>query len=126
MRKDCIAGLVVAVMLVPQAMAYAMLAGLPPVVGLYASTVPLLAYACLGTSRQLAVGPVAIVSLLVADACAGRPSGTAVEATTITGRAAMLALLVGAIQIALGLCRAGFLLNFVSHAVVSGFTSAGA
>ncbi|MGI6495099.1 MAG: SulP family inorganic anion transporter [Kiritimatiellia bacterium] len=125
LRKDCIAGLVVAVMLVPQAMAYAMLAGLPPVVGLYASTVPLLAYALLGTSRQLAVGPVAIVSLLVADACAG-PAGAAADLTTIASRAAALALLVGAIQIALGLCRAGFLLNFVSHAVVSGFTSAGA
>ncbi len=106
-------------MLVPQAMAYAMLAGLPPVVGLYASTVPLLAYACLGTSRQLAVGPVAIVSLLVADACVG-PAGTVADVATITGRAAALALLVGAIQIALGLCVRVFLLNFVSHAVVSG------
>ena len=125
LRKDIIAGLIVAVMLVPQAMAYAMLAGLPPVVGLYASTVPLLAYALLGTSRQLAVGPVAIVSLLVADACAG-PAGTVADMATIASRAATLALLVGAMQIVLGLCRAGFLLNFVSHAVVSGFTSAGA
>jgi SulP family sulfate permease len=125
LRSDSLAGLVVAVMLVPQAMAYAMLAGLPPVCGLYAATGPLLAYALLGTSRQLAVGPVAIVSLLVADACAAQISAGA-DAATVAGLVAGLALLVGVIQIALGLCRAGFLLNFVSHAVVSGFTSAGA
>ncbi len=125
LQGDSIAGLVVAVMLVPQAMAYAMLAGLPPVYGLYAATLPLLAYALLGTSRQLAVGPVAIVSLLVADACAGMISSGA-DAITLAGLAALLALLVGGIQIGLGLCRAGFLINFVSHAVVSGFTSAGA
>ena len=125
LQGDSIAGLVVAVMLVPQAMAYAMLAGLPPVYGLYAATLPLLAYALLGTSRQLAVGPVAIVSLLVADACAGMINAGA-TASTVAALAALLALLVGGIQIALGLCRAGFLINFVSHAVVSGFTSAGA
>lgn len=122
-QKDLVAGLVVAVMLVPQAMAYAMLAGLPPVVGLYAATIPLVIYALVGTSRQLAVGPVAIVSLLVADACVG--AGGADIATRIA-LAAVLALLVGALQVGLGLCRAGFLINFVSHAVVSGFTSAGA
>lgn len=124
-RGDVLAGLVVAVMLVPQAMAYAMLAGLPPVYGLYAATLPLVAYALLGTSRQLAVGPVAIISLLVADAGAGLVSAGA-DGATIAGLAALLALLVGAIQVVLGLCRAGFLVNFVSHAVVSGFTSAGA
>jgi len=124
-RGDGLAGLVVAVMLVPQAMAYAMLAGLSPVYGLYAATGPLLAYALLGTSRQLAVGPVAIVSVLVADACAAQISAGA-DAATVAGLAAGLALLVGGIQIALGLCRVGWLLNFVSHAVVSGFTAAGA
>ena len=125
LRGDAQAGLVVAVMLVPQAMAYAMLAGLPPVYGLCAATLPLVAYAFFGTSRQLAVGPVAIVSLLTADACS-RLVDAGADVATVAGIAALLALLVGAIQIALGLFRAGFLINFVSHAVVSGFTSAGA
>ncbi|MDD2598319.1 MAG: sulfate permease [Kiritimatiellae bacterium] len=125
LQGDFLAGLVVAVMLVPQAMAYAMLAGLPPVYGLYAATLPLVAYALVGTSRQLAVGPVAIVSLLVADACSGLVSAGA-DAAAIAGFVALLAVLIGVIQIGLGLCRAGFLINFVSHAVVSGFTAAGA
>jgi sulfate permease, SulP family len=113
----------VAIMLIPQGMAYAMLAGLPPVVGLYASTIPLLVYALFGTSRQLAVGPVAIVSLLTL-------SGISVLAEPGTGEfvalAALLALLSGGIQLALGLLRAGFVVNFLSHAVISGFTSAAA
>lgn len=125
LQGDVLAGLVVAFMLVPQAMAYAMLAGLPPVYGLYAATLPLIAYALFGTSRQLAVGPVAIVSLLVADACSGLVSAGA-DGATIAGFVALLAVLSGVIQIVLGLCRAGFLINFVSHAVVSGFTAAGA
>lgn len=125
LRGDAQAGLIVAVMLVPQAMAYAMLAGLPPVYGLCAATLPLVAYALFGTSRQLAVGPVAIVSLLTADACS-RLVEAGADVATVAGVASLLALLVGAIQVALGLCRAGFLVNFVSHAVVSGFTSAGA
>ena len=125
LKQDLLAGLIVAVMLVPQAMAYAMLAGLPPVVGLYAATFPLIAYALLGSSRQLAVGPVAIISLLVADACAkvATASGGIEE---ILGLVAVLAILVGLIQVILGLLRAGFLINFVSHAVIIGFTSAGA
>lgn len=125
LRGDALAGLIVAVMLVPQAMAYAMLAGLPPVYGLCAATLPLVAYAMFGTSRQLAVGPVAIVSLLTADACS-RLLDAGADVATVAATAALLALLVGAIQVALGLFRAGFLINFVSHAVVSGFTSAGA
>jgi sulfate permease, SulP family len=120
---DLSAGFTVAVMLIPQGMAYAMLAGLPPVVGLYASTIPLLVYALFGTSRQLAVGPVAIVSLLTL-------SGISALAEPGTGEfialAALLALLSGAIQLALGLLRAGFVVNFLSHAVISGFTSAAA
>src|SRR5690606_7980847 len=95
---DLSAGVTVAVMLVPQGMAYAMLAGLPPVVGLYASTVPLIVYALVGTSRQLAVGPVAIVSLLTL-------SGISVLAAPGSGEfvalAALLALLTGVIQLAL-------------------------
>jgi sulfate permease, SulP family len=120
---DLSAGLTVAIMLIPQGMAYAMLAGLPPVVGLYASTVPLLVYALFGTSRQLAVGPVAIVSLLTL-------SGISALAEPGTGEfvalAALLALLSGVIQLGLGLLRVGFVVNFLSHAVISGFTSAAA
>lgn len=123
LKGDLSAGVIVAIMLVPQAMAYAMLAGLPPVIGLYAATFPLVAYAFFGTSRQLAVGPVAIVSLLVATACArvAVPGGADYIAAVT-----MLTLLVGVIQMALGVLRAGFLINFVSQAVISGFTSAAA
>lgn len=120
---DVAAGLTVAAMIIPQAMAYALLAGLPPEVGLYASTVPLVAYAVLGTSRQLAVGPVAIVSLLTASALgAVVQEGTAgyVEA------AAVLALLVGAVSALLGVARLGFLTNLLSHPVLVGYTSAAA
>ncbi|QIN84737.1 sulfate permease [Rubrobacter tropicus] len=120
---DLSAGLIVAVMLVPQGMAYAMLAGLPPVFGLYSSIMPLFVYALFGSSRQLAVGPVAIVSLLTL-------SGVSAVAEPGSGEfvalAALLALMVGVIQFGLGLVRAGFVVNFLSHAVVSGFTSAAA
>ena len=122
-RGDFVAGLTVAVMLIPQGMAYAMLAGLPPIVGLYASTVPLAIYALVGTSRQLAVGPVAMVSLMVAQAV-----GPLAEAGTAAyvGYALLLAGLVGGIQLVMGVARLGFLVNFLSHPVVSGFTSAAA
>ncbi|MCA9654891.1 MAG: solute carrier family 26 protein [Myxococcales bacterium] len=123
LRGDLVAGLTTAVMLIPQGMAYAMLAGLPPIVGLYASTVPLAIYAFLGSSRQLAVGPVAMVSLLVATGV-----GTMAEPGTdaYVSLALLLALMVGALQLAMGMLRAGFLVNFLSHPVVSGFTSAAA
>jgi SulP family sulfate permease len=122
-RDDLVAGLTIAVMLVPQGMAYAMLAGLPPVVGLYASTLPLLAYALLGSSRHLAVGPVAMISLLVFTACSklAQP-GTADYIALVL----LLTFMVGAVQLAAGLLRLGFLVNFFSHAVISGFTSAAA
>lgn len=120
---DVSAGLIVGVMLVPQGMAYAMLAGLPPVVGLYASTVPVLLYALLGSSRQLAVGPVAMVSLLVAARCSSiAPPGSAEYLTAVT----TLCVLVGVLQFALGAARMGFVVNFLSHGVISGFTSAAA
>jgi SulP family sulfate permease len=110
-------------MLVPQGMAYALLAGLPPEVGLYASTLPLLAYALLGTSRQLAVGPVAIVSLLTASALAPLyEQGTA----GYISAAALLALLVGVVHLVLGFGRLGFIVNFLSHSVLVGFTAAAA
>jgi sulfate permease, SulP family len=123
LRGDLAAGLTVGAMLVPQAMAYALLAGLPPEVGLYAATVPLVVYALFGTSRQLGVGPVAIVSLLTASALAPLvEEGTA----GYLAAAAMLALLVGLIHIGLGLGRLGFLVNFLSHSVLVGFTAAAA
>lgn len=122
-QHDLIAGLTVGVMLIPQGMAYAMIAGLPPIYGLYASTLPLLIYALLGTSRQLAVGPVAMVSLLTA-------AGVSVLAESGTDSyislAITLALLVGIIQFLLGLFRMGFLVSFLSHPIISGFTSAAA
>ncbi|MCA9668596.1 MAG: solute carrier family 26 protein [Myxococcales bacterium] len=120
---DISAGLTTAVMLIPQGMAYAMLAGLPPIVGLYASVLPLAVYALFGSSRQLAVGPVAMVSMLVlASAGAIAEPGSA----QFISYAVMLALMVGVLQLAMGVLRLGFLTNFLSHPVVSGFTSAAA
>lgn len=116
---DLSAGVTVAVMLVPQGMAYAMLAGLPLQVGLYASTIPLIVYAVFGASRQLAVGPTALVSLLVATGCAGLAAAGSPEYVAYAG---LLALLVGLIQVVLGVARLGALVNFVSHAVILGFT----
>ncbi len=123
LRGDLSAGLTTAVMLVPQAMAYAMLAGLPPIIGLYASVVPLAIYSLLGTSRQLAVGPVAMVSLLVAQGVAPL-AGNNTE--LYLAYAVTLSLMVGVMQFGMGVFRLGFLVNFLSHPVVSGFTSAAA
>lgn len=123
LRDDLRAGLVVAVMLVPQGMAYAALAGLPPIAGLYASVLPLVAYALLGTSGQLAVGPVAVVSLLTADALGHIAGGDTVAYIALAGT---LAIMVGAIQITLGLLRMGALTNLLSHPVLTGFTAAAA
>ncbi|MGB3798948.1 MAG: sulfate permease [Lewinella sp.] len=120
---DLTAGLTVGVMLIPQGMAYALLAGLPPIYGLYAATLPLLIYAVLGTSRQLAVGPVAMDSLLTA---------TGVGALAVVGTenylylAVLLALLVGTIQLLAGVMRLGFLVDLLSRPIISGFTSAAA
>ena len=118
---DGVAALIVTVMLIPQSLAYAMLAGLPPEVGLYASVAPLLLYAVFGTSRVLAVGPVAVVSLMTAaaigqHAAAGTPEYWAVAIT--------LAFLSGALLLLMGVLRLGFLANFLSHPVISGFISA--
>ena len=123
LKDDLIAGVTVAIMLVPQGMAYAMLAGLPPVIGLYASTVPLIVYALFGSSRHLGVGPVAIVSLLVFVSCSKLSEPGSVHYITI---AVLLSLMVGVLQLLLGILRLGFLENFISHAVISGFTSAAA
>jgi sulfate permease, SulP family len=121
--SDVVAGLTVAVMLVPQGMAYAMLAGMPPVAGLYASTVPLVAYALVGSSRALAVGPVAIMSLLTLEGVGALAEPGSPE---FIGLAGLLAVMVGVFQLGLGLLRGGVIVAFLSHAVVSGFTSAAA
>lgn len=120
---DIIAGTIVAIMLVPQGMAYALLAGLPAQVGLYASILPLLLYSLLGSSRTLAVGPVAIVSLLVANTIADVSATHDIEATTV---GISLALLSGLALLALGVARLGFMVNFISHSVITGFTSGAA
>jgi len=120
---DVVAGLTTAVMLVPQGMGYALLAGLPPIHGLYASVAPILLYAVLGTSRHLAVGPVAMDSILVAGAV-GAIATVGTENYVLI--AAALGLMVGVTQAALGFMRAGFLVNFLSRPVVAGFTAAAA
>ncbi len=120
---DISAGLTVGVMLVPQGMAYAMIAGLPPVFGLYASLIPQIIYAIMGTSRQLAVGPVAMDSLLVASGL-GTLALTGID--EYIAMAIFLAFFMGTIQLLMGLLRMGFVVNFLSKPVISGFTSAAA
>jgi len=121
--RDLTAGAIVAVVLAPQAMAYALLAGLLPINGLYAATIPLIAYPLFGSSRQLAVGPVAMVSLLAHVACGkvASPGTPAYHAAAL-----QLSLLVGLFLLLLALLRAGFLVNFLSRAAIGGFTSAAA
>ncbi|MFM7403920.1 MAG: SulP family inorganic anion transporter [Erythrobacter sp.] len=121
LTSDLLAAVIVTIMLIPQSLAYAMLAGLPPVVGLYASILPLIAYALFGTSRTLAVGPVAVVSLMTASAV----GAVAAPGTAEYGEAAVtLAALSGVMLVGLGLLRLGFLANLLSHPVISGFISA--
>ena len=112
--SDATAALIVTIMLIPQSMAYALLAGLPPHIGLYASILPLLGYMIFGTSNALAVGPVAVVSLMTAASI-----GTIAETGTAGYLAAaiMLALLSGGILLLMGLFRLGFLSDFLSHPV---------
>ncbi len=121
LTSDLVAAVIVTIMLIPQSLAYALLAGLPPEVGLYASVLPLVAYAIFGTSTALAVGPVAVVSLMTATAV-GRlaATGTADYASA----AILLAALSGLILLAMGIFRLGFIANFLSHPVISGFITA--
>jgi len=121
LTQDLLAAVIVTVMLIPQSLAYAMLAGLPAEVGIYASIAPLVLYALLGSSRVLAVGPVAVVSLMTASAI-----GQFAEAgSALYWQAAMiLAFMSGAMLLVMGLLRLGFLANFLSHPVISGFISA--
>ena len=120
-RGDFIAGITVAIILIPQGIAYALIAGLPPIYGLYCALVPQLMYAVFGSSRQVAIGPVAMDSLIVA---------TGVSTIALTGSdsyisiAILLALVVGALQFLMGVFRLGFVVNFLSRPVIVGFTSA--
>lgn len=121
LSNDMIAALIVTIMLIPQSLAYALLAGLPPEAGIYASIVPILLYALFGTSRALAVGPVAVVSLLTASAIGQvAEQGTAGYAVA----ALTLAFLSGGFLFLLGVFRLGFLANFLSHPVIAGFITA--
>ena len=123
LRADIVAGITVALVLIPQSMAYAALAGLPPYYGLYAAFLPPIVAALFGSSRQLATGPVAVVSLLTASAL--EPLATAGSESYII-YAILLALMVGIFQLSLGLLRLGVMVNFLSHPVVMGFTNAAA
>ncbi|OXR50053.1 sodium-independent anion transporter [Pusillimonas sp. T2] len=120
---DLTAGLIVTVMLIPQSLAYAMLAGLPPEIGLYASVLPLIAYALLGSSMTLAVGPVAVASLMTASALAPLAAPGSAQYVAL---AAQLSLLSGVMLLAFGALRLGFLAYFLSHPVISGFISGSA
>jgi SulP family sulfate permease len=121
LSNDLIAALIVTIMLIPQSLAYALLAGLPPEAGLYASIVPILLYSVFGTSRTLAVGPVAVVSLMTAAAV-----GTVAEAGTAGYAVAALTLaaMSGTILLLMGIFKLGFLANFLSHPVIAGFITA--
>ena len=122
LRADILAGLTVALVLIPQSMAYAQLAGLPPYYGLYISLMPVMVAALWGSSRQLATGPVAVVSIMTATALA--PIATSPE--HYIALAMFLALLVGLFQLFLGIFRLGLIVNFLSHPVIVGFTNAAA
>jgi len=122
-KGDITAGLTVGVMLIPQGIAYAMIAGLPPIYGLYTAMIPQVMYAVFGTSRQLAVGPSAMDSLIVAS---GIGAIAVVGSEHFIELAILLAMLMGLMQVAFGLFRLGFLVNFLSKPVISGFTSAAA
>ena len=121
LSDDLVAAVIVTIMLIPQSLAYALLAGMPPEAGLYASIAPILLYAIFGTSRALAVGPVAVISLMTAaalgDIAEQGTMGYAVAALTLAG-------LSGAMLLAMGLFRLGFLANFLSHPVIAGFITA--
>ncbi len=123
LASDLFSGITIGVLLIPQGMAYALIAGLPPIFGLYAAFVPQLIYALMGTSRQLSVGPVAMDSLLVA-AGLGALSITSVDG--YISMAILLAFMVGTIQLLLGTLKMGFIVNYLSKPVISGFTSAAA
>lgn len=121
LASDLLAAVIVTIMLIPQSLAYALLAGLPAEMGLYASILPLIAYALLGTSRTLSVGPVAVVSLMTATAVGKVAQAGSIDYATA---AIAMALLSGMMLLVMGILRFGFLANFLSHPVVSGFITA--
>ncbi|CAK9254958.1 unnamed protein product [Sphagnum jensenii] len=127
LKADLIAGITVGTMLVPQAMSYARLAGLHPIYGLYSGFVPVFAYAIFGSSRQLAIGPVALVSLLISNGLTPlvdlAEEGADVKYTQLC---ILLALMVGVMESLMGILRLGWLVHFISHSIISGFTSASA
>lgn len=123
LKSDIIAGLTVGIMLIPQGMAYAQIAGMPLVYGLYASVVPAIIYVIFGSSFHLSVGPTAVLSILVASSI-GQLTDTGTQ--TYIELTILLALIIGLIQLLLGFFRLGFLVNYLSHPVISGFTSAAA
>lgn len=122
-KGDMWAGITVGIMLIPQGMAYAMIAGLPPIYGLYAAFVPQIIYSIFGTSRQLSVAPVAMISLLIG---AGISEFAAQGSDAYIKLAILLAMIVGILQLLFGLFRMGFLVNFLSQPVISGYTSSAA
>jgi SulP family sulfate permease len=122
-RKDLVAGITVSVMLVPQGMAYALLAGMPPIYGLYGGLIPLFLYGVMGTSRQMSIGPVAISALLVLAGISQLAEPLSEEYISLV---ILTGLLIGVTQVILGFLKLGFLVNFLSHPVVAGFTSAAA
>lgn len=124
-KSDLIAGLTVGIMLVPQGMAYALLAGMPPIYGLYAGLIPMIFYAIFGTSRHLSIGPVALSALLVWAGISGidgieEMSDRYIELVILSG------LLIGIVHLIMGYLKLGFFVNFLSHPVLAGFTSAAA
>lgn len=128
-KSDLIAGATVGVMVIPQSMAYALIAGLPTVYGLYSAFIPLFAYSVFGSSRHLAVGPVAIVSLLVESGISPLIDQSLDEAAQVAQYvhyALLTAFVSGLCMVCMGLLRLGFLVNFLSHSVISGFTTGAA
>jgi SulP family sulfate permease len=124
--RDIIAGLTVGAMVIPQGMAYATIAGMLPVYGLYTALIPIFVYAFFGTSRQLAVGPTAVSALLLASSLNQLSAKLEPASPAYITHALIFAILGGAIQLLMGVFRLGFLVNFLSHPVLSGFTSAAA
>src|SRR5512134_788117 len=123
LRDDILAGVTVALVLVPQSMAYAQLAGLPAYYGLYAAFLPVMVAAMWGSSNQLGTGPVAVASLLTASSLTPLAAPGSEQFVVL---AVMLALMVGIVQLALGVFKLGVIVNFLSHPVIVGFTNAAA
>ena len=119
--NDIVAAIVVTIMLIPQSLAYALLAGLPPEIGLYASIIPLVLYSIFGTSKTLAVGPVAVIALMTFAACSKFANPGTSEFVSIS---IMIAILSGIILLVMGILKLGFITNFLSHPVISGFITA--